>query len=73
MITSKVTRYNTGERDIAIELIEKLKMMGLKNDLILFDRGYPSKSFIAYLDGVRIVSFVREERFTWLECKWCNN
>ncbi|ACV64728.1 hypothetical protein Dtox_4050 [Desulfofarcimen acetoxidans DSM 771] len=40
MITSKITRYTTGERDIAIELIEKLKKLVLKNDLILFDRRY---------------------------------
>lgn len=51
MITTKITRYTTGEREIAIELIEKLKTMGLKNDLILFDRGYPSRNFISYLDS----------------------
>jgi len=30
----------------AIDLIEKLKQLGLKNDLILFDGGYSSKGFI---------------------------
>ncbi|WP_459931746.1 transposase, partial [Desulfosporosinus burensis] len=49
----------TGEREIAIELIEKLKTMGLKNDLILFDRGYPSKKFIAYLDSSEIKYLMR--------------
>ncbi|GAE28237.1 mobile element protein [Halalkalibacter wakoensis JCM 9140] len=49
MIVSKITRYHTAERDVAIELIEKLKQMGLKKDLILFDRGYPSRHFISYL------------------------
>jgi hypothetical protein len=51
MIVSKITRYASSEREVAIELIEKLKTMGLKNDLILFDRGYPSRKFISYLEG----------------------
>ena len=61
MITSKITTYTTGEREIAIELIEKLKTMGLKNDLILFDRGYPSRNFISYLDssGIRYLMRVK--------------
>ena len=49
MITSKIAKYKTSERDLAIELIEQLKTLGLKNDLILFDRGYPSAKLIAYL------------------------
>ena len=59
MITSKITRYTTGEREIAVELIEKLKQLGLKNDLILFDRGYPSKGFFSYLEGSRIKYVIR--------------
>ena len=35
---------------MAVELIEKLKKFGLKNDLILFDRGYPSSKLISYLE-----------------------
>lgn len=50
MITSKISKYTAGEREIAVELIEKLKQLGLKNDLILFDRGYPSKRLFAYLE-----------------------
>ncbi|MBP7331203.1 MAG: IS4 family transposase [Firmicutes bacterium] len=63
-LTSKIARYTTGERDIAIELIEKLKQLGLKNDLILFDRGYPSKAFISYLEdsGVKYVIRVSSEK-----------
>ena len=41
--------HEVDERTIGIRHIEKLKEYGLKNDLILFDRGYPSKDFIAYL------------------------
>jgi hypothetical protein len=59
MMTSIITRYTAGEREIAIELIEKLKTLGLKNDLILFDRGYPSRKFIAYLDGSGIKYLMR--------------
>jgi len=61
IITSKITKYTTGEREIAVELIEKLKSMGLKNDLILFDRGYPSRNFIAYLEdsGVKYLMRVK--------------
>ena len=59
MITSKITRYDSSERDVAIELIEKLKELGLKNDLILFDRGYPSKKFISYLEDSRIKYLIR--------------
>lgn len=49
ILTSIITRYDCAERDIAVQLIESLKKKGLKNDLILFDRGYPSKMFISYL------------------------
>ena len=59
IITSKITIYITSERDIAIELIEKLKQIGLKNDLILFDRGYPSRKFIAYLEGSGVKYLMR--------------
>jgi len=54
MITSIVTKYTTGEREIAIQLIEKLKQLGLKNDLIIFDRGYPSRDLFLYLEESRI-------------------
>ncbi len=59
MLTSKITKYTTGEREIAIDLIEKLKKMGLKNDLNLFDRGYPSKDFITYLEDSGIKHVIR--------------
>jgi len=54
MIVSKISKYTTGERELAVELIEKLKQLGLKNDLILFDRGYQSKDFFAYLQNSQI-------------------
>jgi len=51
ILTSKIAPYRTGERAIAKETIEDLKDLGLKNDLILFDRGYPSKHFISYMEN----------------------
>lgn len=59
VMTSIITRYDAAERDVAIQLIEDLKMKGLKNDLILFDRGYPSnKGFIrlVHLDAFFLYS-----------------
>jgi len=63
IITSKITTYTTGERDIAIDLIKNLKQLGLKNDLILFDRGYPSKKFMAFLEssGVKYLMRVKNQ------------
>lgn len=69
IIVSTITKYTSGERDVAIELIEKLKMMGLKNDLILFDRGYPSKKFISYLERSKIKFLMRVSRSTMKEVK----
>lgn len=67
IIVSTITKYTSGERDVAIELIEKLKMMGLKNDLILFDRGYPSRKFISYLEDSKIKFLMRVSRSTMKE------
>lgn len=58
-MTAIITRYTSPEREIAIQLIEKLIKKGLKNDLILFDRGYPSRKFIAYLETVKINFLMR--------------
>jgi len=59
MLTSKITRYSTSERELAVELIDNLKEIGLKNDLILFDRGYPSKELINYLESNGIKYLMR--------------
>jgi len=62
MITSKITRYATSERELAVELIEQLKELGLKNDLILFDRGYPSTKLIHFLESNSIKYLMRVQR-----------
>lgn len=57
IIKAVITKYTVGEREIARKLIEMLKTSGLKNDLLLFDRGYPSFDFFLYLrdSGVKFV------------------
>lgn len=59
IMVSTIGKYTVAERDSATALIEKLKKKGLKNDLILFDRGYPSKKFIAYLVTSKIKFLIR--------------
>ena len=59
ILASKIARYDTSERDLAIELIEQLKGIGKKNELILFDRGYPSADLIAYLEKSEIKYLMR--------------
>ena len=49
MIDAIIDNYKTSEKDLALRHIEKLKDYGLHNDLILFDRGYPSKNLMARL------------------------
>ena len=49
MIDAIIDNYKTSERDLALRHVEKLKDYGLQNDLILFDRGYPSKKLMASL------------------------
>ncbi|SHH74342.1 Transposase DDE domain-containing protein [Clostridium grantii DSM 8605] len=50
IIASKITHYKTGERAIAEEMITKLCELGTRNDLLLFDRGYPSRDFIKFIE-----------------------
>ena len=59
MIAATIRNCKVGEREIAIELIDKMKEMGLKNDLILFDRGYPSKDFISFIEQKKIKYLMR--------------
>lgn len=49
MIDAIIGRYDLDEREFALEHIKKLQTYGLQKDLILFDRGYPSKNMIAVL------------------------
>lgn len=59
ILTSTIKPYPSGERDAAKEMINDLKRLGFKNDLILFDRGYPSRDFIAYLEEHKLKYVMR--------------
>jgi len=58
-ISSTIGRYDASERDLAKINIEKSITLGNlhSEDLILFDRGYPSAEFILYLQskGIRFL------------------
>ncbi|WP_243154531.1 hypothetical protein [Clostridium sporogenes] len=54
IISSKLTHYRCGEREIAKSLIDEMCTLGTHNDLILFDRGYPSKDFIKLAESKNI-------------------
>ena len=51
MLTTTIEKYGSSERTMAMELINKVESLGFKNDLFLFDRGYPSKEFISFIEG----------------------
>lgn len=54
LIDAIIDRYDTDENDLSYRHLEKLLEYGLKNDLILFDRGYPSKELIVKLTKAKI-------------------
>jgi hypothetical protein len=64
ILTSKIACYDASERDLATELIEQLKSIGKKNELILFDRGYPSADLISYLEANTFKYLMRVSRDT---------
>ena len=55
--------YATDERDLAVKHMEQLTKLGLTGSLLLFDRWYPSKAFIAQTlhAGFSFVMRVREK------------
>ncbi|SNT32120.1 Transposase DDE domain-containing protein [Anaerovirgula multivorans] len=48
IITSEIAGYRVDERTLAKKHLAKLKELGYKNDLLLYDRGYPSRELMAY-------------------------
>lgn len=54
IIASKLGHYRTGEREIAEALINEMCKIGTYNDLILFDRGYPSHDFMKFIEFKKI-------------------
>ncbi|AVP56098.1 transposase IS4 family protein [Clostridium tetani] len=59
IIASKLTHYRASERDIAETLINKMYEFESHNDLILFDRGYPSHDFIKFIESKNIKYLMR--------------
>jgi hypothetical protein len=59
ILDSLIGNYKSDERKIAINHIEKLEKLGTKNDLILFDRGYPSTELISKLIEQKIKFVMR--------------
>ncbi|MBU3109811.1 transposase [Clostridium gasigenes] len=59
ILTSHIGKYKQGEREVAEILIEKLCDLGNSNDLILFDRGYPSREFISFIEDKYIKYLMR--------------
>lgn len=68
ILESNISNWKTAERDVAKEMIKSLEKKGFKNDLILFDRGYPSAEFISFLEskGLKYVIRVKNNKFSTL-------
>ena len=62
IIKSKIERYDTPERNAAVYLINQMVADGRKNDLVLFDRGYPSAAFISFLYGRGVDFLIRLQK-----------
>lgn len=50
ILASVISKYKANERIQAEILINKLEDIGFSNDLILFDRGYPSRDLISFIE-----------------------
>ncbi len=61
---SQIAPYATDERDLAKLHMKRLLELGLGGSLLLFDRGYPSQEFIAYILHTGF-SFVMRVRKKW--------
>lgn len=59
IITSEIDHYRVDERTLAKRHLSKLKELGYKNDLLLYDRGYPSREFIAYHHNEKLQYLMR--------------
>lgn len=61
-IKSQIDRYKKSEREMAKDMIQEMVKDGIRNDLILFDRGYPSAELFAYLVDSGINFLMRAAR-----------
>lgn len=65
IVESDIRNWKSAERAVATELIEKLGEKGFKNDLFLFDRGYPSIEMFNFLasKNVKYLMRVKNNKF----------
>ncbi len=59
ILESDIRTWRAAERDAAKDLIEHLETKGYKNDLLLFDRGYPSDDMFEYLESKNLKYLMR--------------
>ena len=59
IVKALITKCTDGERSVAIKLINSFKDHLNNNDLFLFDRGYPSLDFFAYLIESNVKFIIR--------------
>ncbi|MEQ6390943.1 IS4 family transposase [Bacillaceae bacterium S4-13-58] len=59
IVKAIITKCTDSERTIAIKLMDSFKEHRTENDLFLFDRGYPSLDFFAYLLESKVKFVVR--------------
>lgn len=62
IIASILGKYKSNERTQAEELINKLEVIGFSNDLIILDRGYPSKDLVSFIEQKNIKYLMRTQR-----------
>ncbi|WP_078427785.1 IS4 family transposase [Alkalihalobacterium alkalinitrilicum] len=59
IVKALITKCTDGERSVAIKLMNSFKDHLNNNDLFLFDRGYPSLDFFAYLIELNVKFMIR--------------
>ena len=59
ILESDIRMWKAAERDLARELIGRLENKGFKNDLLLFDRGYPSNEMFEFLESKNLKYLMR--------------
>lgn len=59
IVKTFLTRYDSGERGTATQMLQAFQSHLLSNDLLLFDRGYPSFDFYVFLQGLGVKFIIR--------------
>jgi len=62
ILSAKIMNYRVSERDAAKELITELTEMSRGNDLFIFDRGYPSRDMILFLEENGLKYLMRTQK-----------